>query len=256
MGGLFLSSCLASKCNAAMKNMDLFQKIYNQEKAPGTLRKFLYHAEEQFSGIDLCGKSVLEIGCGNGLLSLWLALIKNVGNIVAIDEYEGIGEDRNNYNSFTKVIEENLISIDLMKMDFWKSNFNPDFFDMIVANNTLHHMIRTEKYIFSDAQTRKQWIDLFSEIRRILKKDGVLILKDVTRFNLWRFLPLRLRFIDWEIHPTKKEFKYAMQEAGFNNITLGNVVNYKLRYFSNVLQHNPLFSFFVTPDFYLTANNA
>jgi len=234
-----------------MKNMDLFQKIYNQEKAPGTLRKFLYHAEEQFSGIDLCGKSVLEIGCGNGLISLWLALLKNTGKIVAIDEYEGIGEDRNNYNNFKKIIKENSLGIDLMKVDFWKNNFKPDSFDIVVANNALHHMIRTEKYIFNDTETRNQWVDLFSVIRRILKRDGILVLREVSRFNLWRFLPLRFRYMDWEIHPTKKEFAYVIRKAGFKNVDLRNVVNYKLRYLSNVLQNNPLYSFLVTPDFYL-----
>lgn len=239
-----------------MNSWNLFQKIYYQQKQQGNLDNFLYHAEEQFRGIDLNGKSVFEIGCGVGLISLWLALLKNTGRIVAIDGYEGVGEDRNNYNSFTMTIKENSINIDLMKMNFWKNNFKPDSFDIIVANYALHHMVRTEKYIFSDGETRNQWVDLFSEIKRILKKDGVLILKEVTRFNLWRLLPLRFRYMDWEIHPTKKEFVYVVRKAGFKNVVLRNTMNYKLRHFSNVLQRNPLFSFFVTPDFYLIADSA
>ena len=238
-----------------MSRSNQFQKIYYQYRPAGTIDKYLYHAEEQFREIDIKGKTVLDIGCGNGLLSLWLALVKDAGNIVAIDEYEGIGEDRKNFNAFKKVIEENSISIDLTKLDFLKNNFGSASFDMVVANYTLHHIVRTEKYIHNDTETRNQWIHLFSEIKRILKKDGVLILKEVTRFSLWRFLPLRFRYMDWEIHPTMKEFKYVMQEEGFKNITVRNVVNYKLRYFSNLLEDSPLFSFIVNPNFYLIANN-
>jgi cyclopropane fatty-acyl-phospholipid synthase-like methyltransferase len=236
-------------------SLDLFQKICSQGKMAGTFRKFLNHAEEQFRGIDLCGKSILEIGCGKGLISLWLALVKDVQDIVAIDEYEGVGEDKDNYRFFEEVIENNGLNIELIKMDFWNNNFKSDSFDIIVTNYALHHMVRTGKYIASDGLTREQWIALFSEIRRILKKQGVMILKEVTRFNLWRFLPLRFRFMDWEIHPTKKEFIYVIEEAGFENISVRNVVNHKLRYFSNVIKDSPAFSFFVNPDFYLIAKN-
>lgn len=254
MDELFLSCFLARKCSETMNSWDLFQKIYYQQKQQGNLDNFLYHAEEQFRGIDLSGKSVFEIGCGVGLISLWLALLKNTGRIVAIDEYEGMGEDKDNYGFFKKVIEENKVNIKLQKMDFMKNNFESGSFHVVVANNALHHIVRTDQYISNDAETRNQWIDVFSEIRRILKKDGVLILKEVTRFNLWRFLPLRFRYMDWEIHPTKKEFIYVMQEASLKNITVRNVVNYKLRYLSNLLEDSPVFSFVVNPDFYLFAN--
>ncbi len=146
------------------------------------------------------------------------------------------------------------MNIELLKIDFLNNNFESGSFDIVVANYALHHIVRTGKYISNDAETRNQWIDVFSEIKRVLKKDGVLIFKEVTRFNLWRFLPLRFRYMDWEIHPTKKEFAYVIRKAGFKNVDLRNVVNYKLRCFSSLLNNNPLFSFFINPDFYLFAN--
>jgi SAM-dependent methyltransferase len=238
-----------------VRKSEVFQKIFSSQRL-GNIDTFFYHLQEQFRGMDLTNRSVVEIGCGDGLVSLWLALVKNVQNIVAIDEYEGVGEDKDNYRFFKEVIEKNGVNIELIKMDFLENNFKPCSFDLVFANYALHHIVRTEKCISNDAETRNHWIALFSEIRRILKKDGVLIIKEVTRFNVWRFLPLRFGFMDWKIHPAKKEFAYVIQKAGFKNITLRNVVNYKLRYFSNLMEGNPFFSFFVSPDFYLIANNA
>jgi len=233
--------------------LELFKKYYNAN-TKNVAENAHYHFQEQLLGIPLNKKTVLELGCGKGFFALWLALVGNAAKVVAIDEYEGFGEDKNNYEFFKKVIEENSLRIELQKTDFLKNNFESGSFDIVVANYALHHIVRTGKYISNDAETRNQWIDVFSEIKRILKKDGVLILKEVTRFNLWRFLPLRFRYMDWEIHPTKKEFIYVMQEAGFKNIKVRNVVNYKLRYLSNLLEDSPVFSFVVNPDFYLFAN--
>lgn len=139
-------------------------------------------------------------------------------------------------------------------MNFCKNNFGFDSFDIVINNYSLHHIVRTVRYICNNIETRNKWIDLFSEIRRILKKDGVLILKEVTRFNLWRFLPLRFRYMNWEIHPTKKEFKSVINKSGYKNIILHNTVNYKLRWISTLCKNNPLFSFSINPDFYLFAD--
>lgn len=233
--------------------LELFKKYYNAN-TKNVAENAHYHFQEQLLGIPLNKKTVLELGCGKGFFALWLALVGNAAKVIAIDEYEGFGEDKNNYGFFEKTIEENGVNIELVKMDFLKNKFESGSFDIVVANYALHHIVRTGKYISNDPGTRKQWIDVFFEIRRILKKDGVLILKEVTRFNLWRFLPLRFRYMDWEIHPTKKEFAHVIRKAGFKNVDSRNVVNYKLRCISSLLNKNPLFSFFINPNFYFFAN--
>ena len=48
--------------------------------------ELLYH-------LDLKGKSILEVGAGDGFLSHYLALLKGVKDVVSLDEYEGHGSD-------------------------------------------------------------------------------------------------------------------------------------------------------------------
>lgn len=232
-------------------NIEKFCEIYekmNHCKAD----RFLYHFEQQFEGIECVGKKILDIGCGKGLTSVALACLMDNVNVTAIDEYEGVGHNKENYEIFEKTLEKHDIkNVNLSKMDFLKNDFQDGEFDIIVANHSLHHIIRTNKYISNDRETEVAWIALFEEIKRILNKKGILIIKEGTRSSIWRILPIRLKFIDWEIHPTKREFIKVIKKIFWGNIEVENVVNYRLQNLAPILRKNPLFTFFITPEFYI-----
>ncbi len=77
-----------------------------------------------------------------------------------------------------------------------KTSFPEDSFDIIFANNALHHVVRTGKYISSDLHTKNEWIALFSELKRLLKPNGILILGEFSRRTIWRCIKLRYKKID------------------------------------------------------------
>ena len=48
----------------------------------------------------------------------------------------------------------------------------------------------------------KRLDNLFSEMKRITKKNGKIIIWDSHSTTIWKYFPIRWRNIDWYLHPT------------------------------------------------------
>lgn len=233
-----------------MSALNKFARMYNFQY-PGCFKKFVYHFDEQFTDTVLTDKTILEVGCGRGFIAMWIALFKGVRKVVALDESEGVGSEIKILIFLKKYLKElNIKNIEVVKSNIMANQFRDNTFDIIISNNALHHVVRTGKYISKDKETKKKWIELFVELRRLLKSRGQLFVQEFSRNNIWRFSPIKLRFkqIDWEIHPTLSEWLEVISLAGFRDIKYQRTVNYKLRglYF---LSRNSIASFFLNSSF-------
>jgi ubiquinone/menaquinone biosynthesis C-methylase UbiE len=230
-----------------------FGKIYD-ELMQKTAKVFLYHFCQQFEGIEIAGKKILDLGCGKGFTALALSSLSPATEIIALDEYEGHGESKENSQFLQHLIQRFQVNnLHLQKMDFLKNQFSDSTFDVVVANHSLHHIVRTDGFIFQNRATELAWVAQLSEVKRILGPGGVLVAKEGTRNSIWRYVPLRCRNIDWKIHPTIREFKSIFQQVFPKTFLIKNVVSYRLRKFLPFLRKNPLATFLVTPNFYIIA---
>ena len=68
--------------------VDQYKTWYDFSVATGTdtFNKFYYHIQNQFHSLPLAGKRVLEVGCGKGAVSLFLAAFSGAKQVVALDE--------------------------------------------------------------------------------------------------------------------------------------------------------------------------
>ena len=208
------------------------QPSKNETKLEKTLNdgRKNYKVYRIFQGIPLGHKRVLEIGCGTGEISTQIAISTNAREIVALDESAGHGSETGVLDILRKKIESyNLKNIEVVEQDFWK--YEPDSkFDIILADNCLHHFVANGEDYFNDEKVRNDYVTLCNKIRTLLVDDGIFILKDLDPRFLLRFVyPKLYNHMDWDMHPPYKAWIDMLRSASFRNITSQAVVPYTLR---------------------------
>lgn len=169
-----------SKSEKFFINSGIFNFIY---------KKTIYSSFLNFINQELKGK-VLEIGCGIGKTTSWLAEKYGEIKIIAIDyDKEQI-----------KIARKNKIANVIFKQgDGTKIKFKNSAFDYVIETGVFHHI--------------KDYKKAVKEASRVLKKNGYFYLIDVSQyfFMLW---PIKL-FFPPEALLTKKDFIKELEDNGF-----------------------------------------
>ena len=107
-------------------------------------------------------KKVLDIGCGIGLLSFYLA--KRGANVIGIDLSKNIID-------FCKTeAKKKEIEIDFREMNAQVPDFEDESFDIIVGSRVVHHIPNIELF--------------FKECKRLLKKKGYIVFIEPLKKNM------------------------------------------------------------------------
>ena len=144
------------------------------------------------------GKVVADLGCGTGFVSL--ALANEASIVFSVD----------NSSNMLKQLKYNVLDKDYKNLYLIKSSLDSlslfdESVDVIFINMALHHIKDAKKAI--------------SEMHRVLKKDGVVIISDVMEHDgEWA----REEMFDEWLGFSNEQIINWLEETGFNNIQIEN----------------------------------
>jgi SAM-dependent methyltransferase len=176
-----------------------------------------------FEGIDLRGQEVLEIGAGDGLLSLWL--LHAGARLVVSLEPEADGAT----TGVAKAAER--FRTDLcVPGSRWEyraetfQSYKPDRkFGVIVSHASINHMDEEACVrLRDDMGARERYLELFRKIKRSLARRGSFMFADCGRVNYWRYLlrrqPPWSPSIEWHKHQEPETWCDLLCETGLNPV--------------------------------------
>ncbi len=182
-----------TKREESIKLFDLWASSYDTMLNP--FRVWLTYVQRYVSRHINYGK-VLDVGCGTGDLLLMLDRKRKLQK--AKLKLYGIDISRKMLEKARKNLGSKAI---VQYGDVESTPFKADYFDVVASTEAFHHYEHASKAI--------------SEMHRVLKKNGILLLADLSIVN-----PI-IRKLFYIIEPghiklySKEEFKTLLQNAGF-----------------------------------------
>jgi len=137
-----------------------------------------------FKGIPLKGKSVLDIGCGNGTL-LSYVLRQGAIRAVGIEPSDIQAVDR---------------SLNIRRVRF-QDYLTSEKFDVIVLHNSINHL--DEAGTINLHKDTRPYTAIGLQLRQLMAEDGLVVISDVARRNFWPDIHLKNPFaptIEWHKH--------------------------------------------------------
>lgn len=152
------------------KNFYLTECLGSEEFTKSNGKKLHLRVKKMLEGLKITkNMTVLDIGCGRGDITLFLA--KDAKVCVGIDySKDAIEIAKDAAKKFPKSIRE---KVNFKVMDAKKLDFPDNYFDLIINIDVLEHLYKEE----ADLSIK--------EIKRVLKKDGILFLRTVTNKTLY-----------------------------------------------------------------------
>jgi len=230
-----------------------FGAWYADQIGPG-IRHFTWQLDKQLSDVKVAGRRVLEIGCGKGAVSLYLAIFKGIQEVYAVDEDCGHGASQEVLRALREGVEKlKVTGVKIIAEDFQKLDLPLAHFDLIVANYSLHHIV-PDGGVGVNPQAKRNYLELLNRLRMLLSPGGTLSLREVNGLSLWRHSPVKLRQrqIDWKLHPEIRDWRIMFKEANLRVVSFQYLVPFRLRRFERLLQ-NRGFAYLWGMDFLVNA---
>lgn len=180
---------------------------------------FSRFARQLFGDIDFHNKTMLEIGCGKGMLCLWAAL-HGARQVVGLEPLaEGAYDSSECHNAFRSMAEQlDLPQAKILPQTVQEFDCPADSFDVVLSVASINHL--DEKSCIAlgqSAEAEKEYKKIFRNIARMMKPGGKLIVIDAARRNFFGDLGLRNPMspnIEWFKHRQPAYWSQLLADCG------------------------------------------
>lgn len=205
---------------------------------------------------ELAGRTMLEIGGGEGLFSLW-AFTNGVQRAVIL-EPGGAGAKHGAAMRFMKHRQALCIpedSIALYPQTLQEYEAESGSFDLVLSYSSINHL--DERACISLSRSRKAraiYLSMLEKVYGLIGPGGWFIISDCGHGNYWRRLGARSPFartIEWEKHQDPPVWRQLLEEVGFEFVKLDWHRFYPLRWLGR-LASNRIVALATTSQFIMT----
>lgn len=182
---------------------------------PGNL---LFKMSRYFRDVPLAGRSVLDIGAGDGDSSLYAA-VGGAGRVVAL-EPEAAGSTGGARARFDRIAERlGATQVELLADTLQSFEAKGETFDVLISIASVNHLDEDAcTRLQDDEGARQTYRRIFSKLAELANPGADLIVADAARDNLFPRLGVRnpvARTIEWEKHQQPEFWATLLAEAGF-----------------------------------------
>lgn len=179
-----------------------------------------FHLDYLFQGISFYGKTMLEIGAGTGLHSLYGACM-GARQVICL-EPELAGSTRGTLNKLIKLSQSlpqyNIIPQAVTFQDFDSSD---QTFDIILLYNSINHLDEEACINLQHSDSaRNRYNLLFQKLGQLAAKGAKLIIADCSRYNFFALIGLRNPLapnIGWRGHQSPNYWSKMLRDFSFIN---------------------------------------
>jgi len=221
---------------------------------------FLHEAAHLFRDVPLEGRSLLEVGSGRGLMTMYAAM-EGAARVVSM-EPEMVG-------SRTGMIALQQRRLDVLKInnvEFLAADFNEwepagRVFDVVLSRASINHLHASSHHALRDSATYRGYVTAIRKMHGVLSSGGVALITDACRYAFFtgaRDLGIRRPWdrsrtgINWRHHQNPGTWARLFRDAGFSDVQLRYPLPYRLRALRGLVDAAPA-NFFLQGSFILQA---
>lgn len=207
-----------------------------------------------FPDISFADKTVLEIGGGSGLLSLYAAS-KGAKNVICL-EPELAGSTCGSSKKFDHVKKElKLDNVVLENNTFQGYDFSNHRFDIVLSYDSINHLNEKAcENLSKSREAQSAYISILKQISEICVPGANLIIADCSRYNVFSCLGINNPFvptIEWHKHQSPFLWIKMLKSVGFCNPIIRWRTYNKLGFIGKRVLANAFVSFFLSSHFLL-----
>ncbi|MFY1697075.1 MULTISPECIES: class I SAM-dependent methyltransferase [unclassified Solwaraspora] len=221
--------------------------------------RFTAYQKLLFRGVHLAGRSLLDIGGGNGVMSFYAAA-RGAGPVVCL-EPAAAGSNVAMERQYRLMAAElgTRVDVELRHERFQDLGPGDRKFDIVLIHNAINHLDEEACAALPASAAARSYEQVFRKLADLMTDDGDLIVTDCARRNLWGDLQLPNVFapsIDWRIHQQPDVWAGLMRRAGFQTIRVRWDSPSRLRGLGQLVLGNRVGGYLTNSHFIISAKRA